>query len=243
MVQDNVSDGRQDFAQRLRRALLGAGYPERGGATRLARDLGISERAVGKWLNGESMPDTKRLDALSRTLGVPAEWLLTGRPAASPLAGFGLNGSVGVAEPANTYHAKCQLRLIPVVGIVQGGQDAFWEAMDFPVGYGDGSVDWPSEDDSAYAVECRGDSMAPRIRHGEYVVVEPHTPYSPGDDVVVIGKDGRKMIKVFVYKRAGRVYLDSVNADHPQFSLDDAEVDEIHYVAGIVKRSRHVERG
>jgi len=126
---------------------------------------------------------------------------------------------------------------IPVVGSAQLGDNGHFCDLEYPVGHGDGSIDWPTKDPNAYALRCNGESMKPRIRHGEYVVVEPGREVMPGDEVLVKASDGRVMVKQFAYSRDGMVHLDSVNEAHPRISLYPDQVTSIQYVAGIAKNS------
>lgn len=129
-------------------------------------------------------------------------------------------------------------RKVPVVGTAQLGDDGFWTELGHPVGSGDGYLDVPSDDRNAYAVRVVGDSMHPRIRSGEFVLIEPNHPYGPGDEVLVVTRDGRSMVKEFLYQRDGQLVLNSVNNGHGRLSLQLDHVDKIHYVAGIVKSAR-----
>lgn len=124
---------------------------------------------------------------------------------------------------------------IPVVGTAQLGDDGYFCDLEYPVGHGDGLVDWPTRDGNAYALRCKGESMKPRIRHGEYVIIEPNHPYVPGDEVLVKSVDGKVMVKQLAYIRDGMVHLDSVNESHPRVSIAQENVASIQYVAGIAK--------
>lgn len=126
---------------------------------------------------------------------------------------------------------------IPVVGTAQLGDNAHFCELEHPVGNGDGSLQWPTNDQNAYALRCRGESMKPRIRHGEYVVVEPNREVIPGDEVVVKALDGRVMVKQMAYIRDGMVHLDSINETHPRVSILQSDVSVLHYVAGIAKNA------
>lgn len=79
MVPISDSDGRSGFAQRLRQAALNHGYPEHGMGAEIARVMGVSPKAVNKWLNALAMPEMKRIDQLAAHFRVSADWLLTGR--------------------------------------------------------------------------------------------------------------------------------------------------------------------
>ena len=129
---------------------------------------------------------------------------------------------------------------IPVVGTAQLGDNGHFVELEYPAGHGDGYNDLPSRDPCAYAVRCRGDSMSPRIKHGEYVIVEPGTEAQPGDEVLVKATDGRVMVKQFLYRRDGRVHLVSVNDAHPSIAIEEDAIESLHYVAAIAKSSRHI---
>ena len=126
---------------------------------------------------------------------------------------------------------------VPVVGEVKGGDDGYLDELQYPVGHGDGTVDYPTADPNAYALRVRGDSMHPRYRAGEYIVVEPNIEAQPGDDVVVALMDGRKLLKELNWQRDGEVQLLSVNNHFGPLTLLDTEIHTIQLVAGRVRRS------
>lgn len=124
---------------------------------------------------------------------------------------------------------------IPVVGTAQLGDNGHWAELSYPVGHGDGYLDYPSRDRAAYAVRCRGDSMKPRIKHGEFVVVEPSRAVQPGDEVLVKSVDGRVMVKQLVAIRDDGATLLSVNEMHGTLTIELAQIVHMHYVAAIVR--------
>lgn len=130
---------------------------------------------------------------------------------------------------------------VPVVGTAQLGDDGYWLEMDYPVGTGDGWVAYPSRDPNTYAVRCKGDSMRPRIKPGEFVVAEPNRATSPGDEVLVKDTKGRIMVKVLNFRRGDTIELGSVNEDHRAITLDLKDVEYIHFVGGILKASMYYE--
>lgn len=69
------------FAKRLNEILSEKGYIQRGRAQRLKREagFGISDRAINKWLNAESLPDHHNIEVLSKFLGVNFNWLAAGQ--------------------------------------------------------------------------------------------------------------------------------------------------------------------
>lgn len=126
---------------------------------------------------------------------------------------------------------------VPVVGGAQLGTEGHWVNLQYPVGYGDGYISWPTKDPDAYALRCSGDSMKPRIKDGEYVVIEPNHNYLPGDEVLVITRDEQVMVKTFLYKRDAEVMVMSINEEHLPIRFAVKEIESIQYVAGIAKQS------
>ncbi|MCC8364938.1 LexA family transcriptional regulator [Xenorhabdus sp. PB61.4] len=94
---------------------------------------------------------------------------------------------------------------------------------------------WPSYDHDAYAVKCKAASMTPRIKEGEFVVVEPNREVTPGDEVLIITTGGNATVKTFIFERDGNYHLIPVNEDHAPIRLSKNTVETLHYVAGIAK--------
>lgn len=126
---------------------------------------------------------------------------------------------------------------VPVVGTAQLGDNGNWTELEYPVGFGDGYVEYPSRDGNAYAIRCIGNSMSPRIKDGEFVIVEPNTSYINGDEVMVKALDGRVMVKTYLYTRDNKVHLISVNDAYPPISIPLEQIEKIHFVGGITKKA------
>ncbi|HAT3920668.1 TPA: helix-turn-helix domain-containing protein [Kluyvera ascorbata] len=130
---------------------------------------------------------------------------------------------------------------VPIVGGAQLGNGGHWANMQYPVGYGDGYISWPTKDPDAYALRCTGDSMKPRIKDGEYAIIEPNHQFLPGDEILVITKDERVMVKTFLYEREGEVMVMSINEEHLPIRFSLSEIQSMHYVAGIAKPSLRID--
>ena len=123
-------------------------------------------------------------------------------------------------------------RLVPVVGHVKGGDDGYLEEMQFPVGQGEGFVPYWTKDNAAYALRVRGDSMHPRYRAREFIVVTPSIEAQQGNDVVVKLNDGRKLLKQLNWNRDGDVQLLSINDGYAPMTISAVEFESIHRVGG-----------
>jgi len=72
---------KEAFAARIHKVLDEMQFSERGRAQRIKREanFNVSDRAINKWLNGESMPDHHNIEALARYLDVNFNWLAAGQ--------------------------------------------------------------------------------------------------------------------------------------------------------------------
>jgi transcriptional regulator with XRE-family HTH domain len=84
------------FAKRLNEACDMAGIPPKGKGRQqtIAKMFGVTQKGARKWLEGEAIPETKRIPEISRALRVAGEWLLTGT---------GSSPATGIREEAARY--------------------------------------------------------------------------------------------------------------------------------------------
>lgn len=195
---------------------------------KLAEAAGVTKGTVNQWLSG----DIKSIKleyavGIQDRYGWSAVWLVMNKGEKR----VKFNESPYPYNPVPLPPTK----RIPVVGMASLGDNGFWADLEVVPGQGDGFLDFPSEDPNAYSLRCKGDSMLPRIKDGEFVVVEPSHPVEAGDEVLVRAHDGRVMVKTFLYARAGRTHLSSINETHAPIAIDNEQIERMHFVGAIVK--------
>lgn len=197
---------------------------------------------IEQLLNSKQKDRKQLQDFLRVEAQVVTNWKSRGVPTANAaeIAKF-FDIAVGVlfGEEIEQFEPAPQLREfkdVPVVGTIQAGDLGLFEELDYPTGFGDGFITYPKKDECSYALRVRGDSMRPRIKSGEFIVVEPHTVPQNGDDVAVTMLDGRRMVKELLYIRDNEVCLGSINQDHPNITVQMQEIEKMHYVAAIIPR-------
>ena len=193
----------------------------------LVRITGKKASSVSDWISGETkMMDGQNAAKVCAFLQINPAWLFENRLPSG-------------LEDDSTQQEEIG---VPVVGTAQLGNDGYWLETEYPVGQGEGFVRYPMRDKNTYALRVKGDSMRPRIKPGEFVVIEPNRAFVSGDEVMVKTKDGRSMVKVFSHRRDGHVELLSINEDHRPITLEESQVEKIHYVGGILKSGMYYER-
>lgn len=125
-------------------------------------------------------------------------------------------------------------RRAPIKGIAQLGPDGYWDALETS----DGWIDIPTSDPEAYTLRVKGDSMAPAIRNGWAVWCEPNHVLVPGEYVMVRRTNGQCMVKELLFENAEAVSLMSINPSYGRLTIPREEIEQIHYVGGIVPASK-----
>lgn len=212
----------------------------------LGKIVGVSRASVTQWEDGTTKElKGSNLQAIAKYFGANPDWILKEippkyirRPATQDDSPRRIQEEPAAYMPQGAIPMPAHIQAVPVVGSAQLGDNGYWAELDYPVGHGDGYIDFPTRDPNAYALRCKGDSMAPRIKDGEFVVIEPNATPHPGDEVMVKSEDGRVMVKELLYVRDGIVHLASVNESHGRISIPLNQVAAMHLVVGIVKRTR-----
>ncbi len=127
-----------------------------------------------------------------------------------------------------------QFRRTKIVGTAQLGPNGYWDALSAA----DGWLDVPTSDPDAYSLRVKGDSMAPAIRSGWAVWCEPNHALIPGEYVMVRRVNGECMVKELLYENPTEVSLMAVNDGYGRLTIPREEIEQIHYVGGIVPPSR-----
>ncbi|BAQ81442.1 phage repressor [Pseudomonas sp. St29] len=218
---------------------------------------------ISQILNGHRTLGDRAATNLAKKLAIPADLLTTGTYSAedqhqitAAWIALGLKPPV-LPHPAffNATINETALRTaeereasehrrpapVPVVGKAMLGTDGYFDALEYPPGHGDGYLEIISSDPDAYGLKVVGSSMHPRIKNGEFVLIEPNHSYQTGDEVLVRTTDGRAMVKEFIYRRDGQLRFDSINDSYPPIFLEEKLVEKIHYVGAILKPSKYLE--
>jgi phage repressor protein C with HTH and peptisase S24 domain len=214
----------------------------RWGSTELAKAAGVSVGAVSQWKSGATK--SLRGEVASRiqaATGYSALWITTGKTPKKAAESNALQAAKQHPIPSGlnlTYAGSPQKsKGIPVVGTARMGEDGYYTELEYPVGHGDGHVEGYSSDASAYALRVRGDSMAPAIKDGYFVIVEPHGACVPGEYVVIAMKSGEKLCKELMFERTDTIAVQSVNGGAVR-TIERKDIEHMHPVSNIISPSK-----
>ena len=188
----------------------------------LSKLLNESSQNINAWFR-RGVPHAK-INSVAKKLEISPEWLSSGK---EPKYNK-------IAEPNGAYTTGDQ---IPIVGSAQAGPEGYWDDLGH-LEHGDGFIIASSKDPDAYALRVRGDSMAPTIKNGWFVVIEPNSPVHQGEYVVACTTDGLCMIKELRYTHDDEYTFGSINDQHPAMTVQKINVTRLQPVTLIVSPSK-----
>ena len=203
----------------------------------LAAQLGGGglQSAMSRLISGK-IPRTETIRPVAEFFGVDPSVFQTDKAATDCAIDLGIERGFADA-PLYAGVPSQQKRKIPVVGTAKMGTDGFYEEISSIAGAGDGQIDFHSNDKHSYGLKVRGNSMAPAIRDGWYVIVEPGGNPSEGEYVLVKLASGAKMVKEFLYRRPDSIELMSVNGGE-RMTVELGDLDDMQAVSAVVPPSK-----
>jgi len=209
------------IAMRIKEARLAKGLDQ----AELAAKIDIATRTVQRWEKGEQVPDSNYLMRIAKTAGVASHWLLTGE------------GEMTVeASKANVHplpmsrYRKMSMISLPLLSSVPGGalkQIFHPDHVERHVTVDD------VRDPNAFALEVKGNSMAPRIENADVIVVSPKMEVRSGDICVVRVDDEDTVKRIKIDEQF--VHLIPLNPDYEPMVVRKRDVMFMWKVVKVIK--------
>lgn len=216
---------------------------------KIAAEFGITRNAVTAWEKGGG-PQRDRMPRLAEMLGIDLEAALKGdlvlldRPqhesAPQVVEAAAAQPQPNVIVPPEPETIDTNVfkgpRNVPVYGTGSGGD-----------GKGDFTLNGQIIDHAprppgianrkdVYVVYLVGDSVSPAYEEGSPIYVDPHRRPAPRDYVFVElrgeieGEAGQALVKRFVRRGGGKLYLEQHNPPGPVDPINEADVVRVHRV-------------
>ena len=167
----------------------------------LAEYLGVSKSTISMWVNGVRVPRMARIDAMARY--------------------FGVNRS-DIMEPWGEPHSAGSVS-IPVYARVAAGLP--FEAVEDIIDREE-IPEALNRQGTYYGLRIWGDSMEPRMKKGDVVIVRKQTTADDGDIVIVTVNGTDATCKQFKRYQDG-IALVSINPAYPPMYYTAQEVDQL----------------
>lgn len=208
---------------RIREARENKGFDQ---AT-LAGKIDVATRTLQRWEKGEQVPDAVTLAKIGELTGTLTHWLLTGEGA---MYAHQNGGSERIEGNGSSALRRVKLVRIPMLSSVPAGKPNLIFHPDYIEKYI--TVD-DVKDGNAFALKVNGDSMSPRIEHGDVIIISPKKEVRNGD-ICVIRVNDEDTVKKVIFEN-GYVHLIPLNRDYEPVSVKKKEVAFIWRVVKVIK--------
>ena len=183
----------------------------------LAIDLGVSQPTVSDWESGRKVPSAKSTSKLADYFQVPIDYLL-GRESVP-------EGPPAPSRPGSQW--------IPVLGRVAAGTPI--ETVEDTLDYEEIDAQTASSGDH-FALQIKGQSMEPRIKDGDVVIVRKQEDCDSGDVAVVLVNGDEATVKRIKKEPGGIMLIPSNPAYEPKFySNEDVESLPVRVIGKVVE--------
>jgi len=169
---------REEFSQRLAQACKDYGLDVHGRGMAISRALGVTSRAVSKWLNAESIPRQDKLNELADYLQTDRLWLQHGEVNAGTVSG--IDSSSGIKSGKK----KPEFRTVPILAnghLINWDEHSRISSVDAGVDFLQTSI---KSSGASFAFIIEDESMVSEFSVGDIVICDPKVKPIPGDFVM-----------------------------------------------------------
>jgi len=213
---------KHSIAQRIRQARTQKEMDQE----KFAAKLDVATRTVQRWEKGEQVPDSNYLMRIAKVTGAAPHWLLTGN---GEMYATSHAESKIIPLPTSRYK-RVELVSLPLLSSVPGGAPSLMFHPDYVEKYI--TVD-DIKDSNAFALEVKGNSMAPRIEDGDIIVVSPKLESRTGDICVVRVNDEDTVKRVKIEDQF--IHLIPLNPEYEPMAVRKKDVSFVWRVVKVIK--------
>jgi phage repressor protein C with HTH and peptisase S24 domain len=190
----------------------------------LAREIGVSDNAIYKWLSGRGQPSVANLVALARASKVSIEWLATGHETSS--------GQRAPRRPAPEtdefiYVARHQARIGAGGSALRSDQVVDYLAF---------KREWVrarlnTDSRNLMLIEALGDAMSPTIDDRDLLLVDLGEPHFRHDGAYVLRRENDLEVRRLQRRPDGTLNVICDNNAYPQSVV---ATDSIHIIGRVI---------
>lgn len=210
-------------------------------------EKGMNAKALAKAIGYEIGPVQAVLERGSRLSEAMAEKIVKVLPDLDIDTLLGGSDTPRIIDPSGatgTFGAKANIlvpagmsvKMLPLLSWTKAGMMTNFEDECYT---GEAVPAFNVSDPKAFALKVRGDSMEPRVKEGDIVIVCPSWKARNGDTVIVRTVHGDIMCKLYQTKFSGKfAVLSSYNPAYPPVELSEEEIEWIYPVQGVMQTLR-----
>jgi phage repressor protein C with HTH and peptisase S24 domain len=236
-------------ARRRARLALIIEETAKGNVAEFARAHAYSRSQISQFLsetyNGGRSIGERAARKIEEKVGVPAGWLdlelgeAEERKLKFPFSTAELRLATNQKSAIDTSPYAPYLARIPIVAVISTASNDPMDDVN--------EENYPKQQFLEYyslhrleAYQVRGWGMRPRVKNGEFLVVNKELAPQPGDDVILTMKDKRMVAVQFLYERGTEMAFVTLNEGEATTIVEKADIESIEVVISIVHRGAEI---
>lgn len=193
-----------------------------GSVAELARDIGVSDNAIYKWLSGRGQPSVANLVALAKAAKVSIQWLATGE---STVQG---SSTTEVDRADFTYVPRYDVEMVAWRGAMLHS-DQIVDYLAF-------KKEWVrmrlnADPRNLLLIEAVGDSMAPTLNDSDLLLVDLAEPRFRHEGIYVLRREKELEIKRLQRRPDGALNLIS---DNPAYEAVKVPSESVFVIGRVI---------
>ena len=231
---------RTNFAQRLAISCEQAGIEEHGRGVILARKLGVTPKAVSKWLNAESLPRQNKVEEIAELLEVDLYWLHYGKEPSEPSQNLPTKEKVKLLSNMQPWDnstplSEDEVAITFLSDVKLSAENEFVceheQNNGFKLRFAKSTLRrYDIEPENAYCVAVQGNSMEPVLPDGSTVGINCGDKKLVDGRIYAINHSGELYIKKLYKLPGGGLRIYSFNEhEYPakEYKMSEVEKEQI----------------
>lgn len=191
--------------------------------SQLAARLSVAPQSVQQWEQDKTTPRRERVERLAALLNVSPEWILFGRDPAHPLgvqdtpSPYQVNNPDTETVTSATDSVMVSLPLLESAALAAGAEHDMEETEKHVLVGKTLTAQFNVDETETFALHAQSDEMSPRIRPGDYLLIN-HTKRQPNEaGVYLIRINGELLLRRLTSQLSGHWKLSCDNPHTPGY--------------------------
>ena len=204
-------------------------------ATAVAIELGISRGTVSNWKSNGTFPNSEILQKIADYFSVSVDYLLTGETKKSPDSELSeddnINKIINALKNNTDILSVIPTRKVPILGSIACGTPILAEQNI------DGYLDVEVRSNVTFALNCKGDSMAPKLLDEDVVLIHRQPVVENGETAAVLIGEEATLKRVYI--RENSIILAPENLNYEPIHLTGEEMSNVSILGKVVGYVRY----
>jgi len=202
-------------------------------AYQVGKATGISTSTLSEWKNGKYTPKTDKLQKIADYFNVPVEYLLTGEKKSpdNMSEDDNINKIINVLKNNPDVLSVSPTRKVPILGSIACGTPILAEQNI------DGYLDVEVRSNVTFALNCKGDSMAPKLLDEDVVLIHRQPVVENGETAAVLIGEEATLKRVYI--RENSIILAPENLNYEPIHLTGEEMSNVSILGKVVGYVRY----